>query len=113
MERLSDTINEIYRKYLPIVQKHGITLNLDFPDTTITIHEKSEKERLKKALDRTLKSATSRTKSGCITISVRPGKIIVSDSGTILSKSACDLLSGEHIEVKSRVGFGTTVTIKR
>ena len=111
VERLSDTINEIYKKYLPIVQKHGVTLNLDFPDTTITIHEKSEKERLKKTIDKALKSAAERTKSGCINITVRPKKIIISDSGTTLSKSACEMLSGKYIEVRSRVGFGTTVTI--
>ncbi len=109
MERISDTINKMYQKYLPIVKKMGITLDIDFPDTTLTIRERA---RVEKDLDKILKNAVDRTRHGRITIAVRPGKIIVSDNGTILSKTTCDLLSTEHIKVKSRVGFGTTVTIE-
>lgn len=110
MERVSEIINKIYLKYLPIVKKLGITLDVDFPDTTLTIREK---ERVERDIDKTVRSAVSRTKNnGRIVITVRPGKIIVTDNGTILSKTTCELLSTEHVEVKSRVGFGTTVTIK-
>lgn len=109
MERISETINKIYQKYLPIVKKMGITLDIDFPDTTLTIRERARVER---DLDKTLKNAVERTKHGRIIVAVRPGQITVSDNGTILSKTTCDLLSTEHIKVKSRVGFGTTVTIK-
>ena len=110
MERVSEIINKIYLKYLPIVKKLGITLDIDFPDTTLTIREK---ERVERDIDKTVRSAVSRTKNnGRIVIIVRPGKIIVTDNGTILSKTTCELLSTEHVEVKSRVGFGTTVTIK-
>ena len=109
MERISESINKIYQKYLPIVKRVGITLDIDFPDTTLTIRERARVER---DLDKTLKNAVERTKHGRIAIAVRPGKIIVSDNGTILSKTTCDLLSTEHIKVKSRVDFGTTVTIQ-
>ena len=109
MERIAETINKIYQKYLPLVKKMGITLDIDFPDTTLTIRERARVER---ALDQSVKSAIDRTKHGRVSISVRPGKIIVSDNGTTLSKTACDLLSTEHVKVKSRVGFGTTVTIQ-
>lgn len=110
MERISETINKIYQKYLPIVKKIGVTLDVDFPDTTLTI---SERERVERDLDKTMRSAVSRSKSkGKIVITVRPGRIIIADNGTTLSKTTCDLLTTEHIEVKSRVGFGTTVTIK-
>ena len=110
MERLSEVINKIYLKYLPIVKRIGITLDIDFPDTTLTIRER---ERVERDLDKAVKSAVSRTKNkGRIVITARPGKVIVTDNGTILSKTTCDLLTTEHIEVKSRVGFGTTVTIK-
>ena len=109
MERISETISKIYEKYLPIVKKVGATLDVDFPDTTITIREK---ERVERDLDKTMQSAVKRAKtSGRIVITVRPGKVIIKDNGTVLSKTTCDLLSTEHINVKSRVGFGTTVTI--
>ncbi len=109
MERISETINKVYQKYLPIVKKMGITLDIDFPDTTLTIREQA---RVEKDLDNTIKNAVDRAKHGRIIIAVRPGKIIVKDNGTILSKTTCELLSTEHIKVKSRVGFGTTVIIQ-
>lgn len=108
MENIAETINKIYQKYLPIVKKLGVSLDVDFPDTTLTI---GGKEHIEKALDKSVKSAVSRSRGGHITITVRPGKIIVKDNGTTLSKAACKLLTTEHVEVKSRVGFGTTVTI--
>ena len=109
MERASDIITKIYQKYTPIAKKFGISLDIDFPDTTITIGEKA---RIEKELDKSLKNAVSRARGGRITISIRPGKITVTDNGTTLSKAACELLSTEHVNVKSRVGFGTVVTIK-
>ena len=109
MKRASEIISEIYKKYLPIVKKLGITLDIDFPDTTLTFREH---ERVSKDLDKSVRSAVKRSKNGRISISVRPGQITVKDDGTILSKATCDLLSSEHVKVKSHVGFGTTVIIK-
>jgi signal transduction histidine kinase len=110
MARLSEIIENIYQKYFPIVKKLGVSLDIDFPDTTLTIHEK---ERVEKDLDKSMRSAVKRSRKGRISIIVRPGKIVVQDDGTILSKTTCKLLSTEHISVKSRVGFGTTVTIRQ
>ncbi len=109
MEKISEIINGIYQKYLPIVKRLGITLDIDFPDTTLTFREK---ERVARDLDKTMRLATERSKNGRISITVRPGKIIVADDGTILSPTVCKMLTSEHVEVKSRVGFGTTVTIQ-
>lgn len=109
MERVSEIVTKIYQKYLPIVKKLDVSLDIDFPDTTLMT---SEKSHIEKELDKSLKNAVSRAHGGHIAISVRPGKIIVTDDGTTLSKAACELLSTEHVKVKSRVGFGTTVTIK-
>ena len=109
MKRATEIINDIYQKYFPIVKKLGITLDIDFPDTTLTFREH---ERISKDLDKSVRSAVKRSKTGRISISVRPGQITVTDNGTILSKTTCDLLSSEHVKVKSRVGFGTSVVIK-
>lgn len=108
MYRLSFVISEIYNKYLPLAEKAGISLNLDFPDTTQKIKEPS---RVKKHLDTHVDSALKRTLKGEICIEVKKGCVIVRDTGTVLSKPMIEMLSNEHVKVSSRVGFGTTVTI--
>lgn len=109
MKRASEIVGNIYQKYAPKVKAIGITLDVDFPDTTFVVEDS---ERIEKDLEKSVKSAISRTKSGQIKITVKNGKFTISDTGLTLSKSACDALTTEHIKVKSRVGFGTTVTIK-
>lgn len=109
MERISESINKIYNKYLPIVKRMGISLDIDFPDTTLTIRER---ERIERDIEKSMQSAVSRSKNnGRIMITVRPGSITITDNGTILSKTTCEILTTEHVKVKSRVGFGTIVTI--
>ena len=109
MYRLSLVINEIYNKYLPLAEKAGISLNLDFPDPTVKVKDPA---RIKKNLDKHIESAFGRTISGEISINVFRDKIVLKDTGTVLSKPLIKLLSGEKIEIKSKPGFGTTVTIK-
>lgn len=109
MHRLSSIIGEIYNKYLPLFEGAKVQLNLDFPNTT---QEVSDPEAIKASLDTQLQSALARTKKGNITIAVRNHAIIISDSDTVLSKPICTMLSNERTEVKSRVGFGTTIKIK-
>ncbi len=108
MQRLSIIINEIYRKFLPIAENSQVKLSLDFPDTTQTTNDP---EALKAELEAQLNSALSHAKGGEITISVRKNQIRITDVNTVLSKPICTLLSGERVQVKSRVGFGTTITI--
>lgn len=108
MYRLSFVIHEIYNKYLPLAEKAGISLNLDFPDPTIKVKEPS---KVKDKLDKHVDSALKRTLKGEISINVHRGKIIIKDTGTVLSGPMITLLTSEHVSVKSKVGFGTTVTI--
>ena len=108
MYRLSLVINEIYNKYLPLAERAGISLNLDFPDPTVKV---KEPEKVKAHLDKHIDSALKRTIKGEISINVSRGKIILKDTGTVLSQPMIALLTSEHVSVKSRVGFGTTVTI--
>lgn len=108
MQRLSIVISEVYNKYLPFTSKNGIQLNLDFPDST---QEVEDSTAIKETLEQHLESAINRTNSGHINIAVGKDAIKITDSGTILSKPICRLLSNGRIEVKSRVGFGTTATI--
>ncbi len=109
MQRLSLIISEIYNKFLPLADNSQVKLSLDFPDTTQTV---TDPEAIKTDLETQLNSALSRTKSGEITIAVRKQQIIITDTGTILSKPLCAFMSNSRIQVKSRIGFGTTVTIQ-
>lgn len=108
MYRLSLIISEIYNKYLPLAEKDGIILNLDFSDTTKEI---SNPDQIKSFLDEHLESTLKRSDRGEVTISVDKEAIIIADSATTLSHAACALLSNRFIDVTSRVGFGTTVRI--
>lgn len=109
MYRLSLVINEIYNKYLPLAEKAGITFNLDFPDPTAKV---LEPETIKNKLDKHVESALGRTVKGEIAINVHRDKIVITDTGTVLSKPMIAMLTSEKVTVKSRVGFGTTVTIE-
>lgn len=108
MYRLSLIISEIYNKYLPLAEKDGIILNLDFSDTTKEI---ADPERVKQYLDEHLDSTLKRSDKGEVTIGVDKTAITITDSATTLSHTACALLSNRYIDVTSRVGFGTTVKI--
>lgn len=108
MYRLSLIISEIYNKYLPLAEKDGIILNLDFSDATKQI---SDPDRVKQDLESHLSSALQRSDAGEVTISVDKTAISITDTGTTLSPSTCSLLSNRYIDVSSRVGFGTTVKI--
>lgn len=108
MYRLSLIISEIYNKYLPLAEKDGIILNLDFSDTT---QEIADPERIKKFLDEHLSSTLKRSDQGEVTIRVDQIAITITDTATTLSHAACVLLSNRYIDVTSHVGFGTTVKI--
>lgn len=108
MYRLSLIISEVYRQFLPLAEKGKICLNLNFSDTT---QEVSDSDEIRQALERALDSAFERSDRGEISISVDRSAITITDQGTILSKAACALLSKGRVQVKSRVGFGTTVHI--
>lgn len=108
MYRLSLIISEIYNKYLPLAEKGSVALNLDFSDTTKTV---DDPEAIKADLEKHLSSALSRSDRGEINITVGENAIVITDSGTILSKPICALLSKGRVSITSRVGFGTTVRI--
>ena len=110
MYRLSIIVNEVFQKYLPMAEKAGVRLDLDFRDPKA---EAGEIEAIRADLEKNLKNAVERNEKlkGQVTLTVDKEKIQIKDSGTVLLKVACGLLSKGRVEVKSRVGFGTTVTI--
>lgn len=108
MYRLSTIVSEVYNKLLPLAENSRIQLSLDFPDTT---QEVSDPATVKSDLEQYLNSALSRTNGGKITLTVRKNQITITDTGTILSKPICAMMSSDRVKVKSRVGFGTNVII--
>ncbi len=109
MYQLSVIINEIYNKYLPLAEKNRAQLDLDFTDTTQKV---VDPEDIKTELDQQLSTILKHTNQGKIQIIVNQNEIIIQDSGTILSKPLCRLISKGRISVNSRVGFGTKITIQ-
>ncbi len=109
MEKISEVVSDLCKSYLPKIRAVGITFDIDFPDTTITVENKKE---IKEHLEKSMKSAIKRSKNGSIKLSVKKGEIKLEDTGTIIDKATCKKLTSEHFIVKSRVGFGTTFTIK-
>ena len=109
MEKISGIVSDLCKSYLPKIKAVGISFDLDFPDTTITVENKKQ---VKDNLEKSIKSAIKRSKDGSIKLTVKTGEIILEDTGTIIDKATCKKLTTEHFIVKSRVGFGTTFTIK-
>lgn len=109
MERLSIIIQPLYQKFLPELERKGVDFNLDFPDTTLEIPQDSEARKL---LRSELAAAVKRTLNGSIDLIVKQDKIILKDTGTPLSKTACDKKQSSLVSAKSRVGFGNEITIK-
>jgi len=108
MYRISLIISEVYNKYLPLAEKNHIQLNLDLGEGLESTDNPNE---IQADLEKHLDSALQRSTQGEITVGIRKNQIIITDSGTTLSRPVCDLLSKGRVKVKSRVGFGTSVSI--
>lgn len=107
MSKLSEVVGKLYQKYQPIASATKIQLNLDIREDSDV-----DDETISQDLEKQIDSALQRAKQGKVNISIQNKEIIISDTGTVLSKPLCQLLSNERTEVKSRVGFGTKVKIK-
>lgn len=117
MYRLSIIIEDVFKKYLPVAESLGISLNLDFPDSTKRIESPSKvreplDSHVEGAIRRASVAKTTKNK-GEVKIVVKDGGIEILDNGTVLSAGALAVLNKpEHVVAKSRVGFGTSIFIK-
>ncbi|MDO4612374.1 MAG: hypothetical protein Q4B29_02880 [Candidatus Saccharibacteria bacterium] len=109
MERLSKIIQPIYQKFLPEAKKKNICFNLDFPDTTLKVANACD---LEKKLSKILKVAFKRSTNESVSIFVHPGKVTIKDTGILLDNVTRENFKKDNLEVKSRIGFGTEITIK-
>lgn len=110
MQRLSKTIGELYRKYLPLAEKMQIQLNLDLQGQDFEF-ELEDINKIQSRAEKALGSALKRSPQGKVTISITDNKLIIKDTGKTLSKNVCKLLSNDQTKLSSRVGFGTTIQI--
>ncbi|MBQ3348292.1 hypothetical protein IJG90_02120 [Candidatus Saccharibacteria bacterium] len=105
MEYISEIISQFYQKYLPITQKLHLSLELDFPDTTLTTGSPAQ---LSRTLDRAMRTMITQSHPGDqIRLAISPRTITLTNNNTILPPSACQNLASTNIRIKSRVGFGT------
>lgn len=115
MAKISEIIIPIYNKFLTECEERKVTLNLDLPDPTIQIENAKE---LKKTLNSLAKAALGRTnKKDSITIgAARSSKdsitVTVKDTGDSLTREEREKLTNETTEIRSRMGYGTTITVK-
>ncbi|MFV0485274.1 MAG: hypothetical protein ACK5MU_03575 [Candidatus Saccharimonadales bacterium] len=116
MTKISDTLMPLYNKLLPKCEEQKISLNLDLPDPTIPVEDAKALEKLTKKL---IKDAAARIgKKGTITVGVKKGVkypviITIKDSGTALTREERETLEAdENVTVRSRMGYGTTITVK-
>ncbi len=109
MYKLSVIIEEAFRECLPLAEKRGVMLNLDFMDVTKRIARPS---RVRGALAELTKGAIERAKQS-VTIKVDYDEIMITDDGRALRGAELDEITKDgHISAKSRVGFGTEITIQ-
>lgn len=110
MTSLPELISKMYRKQLPLAERKHLTLNLDLRSGNLEVEHPTKLEQLLAAV---IDSATSHGhQGGKITIKVTPLHIIIQDDGRALSRQQIANFESEGLSVKSRVGFGTTVTIR-
>lgn len=108
MSRISLIITEVYKEYQALADQRSIEFDLDISDQT---SETDQPDELKSLVTQQLEDSIARAPRGKITLSLKNRQICLADTGTTLSKPICRALSHGRITVKSRVGFGTKVTI--
>ena len=110
MVKLADIIEPIYREYTPVLQRAKITLDLDLENPILELkHPATPEFELKKYLEFI---TSTRAGQGSIVISSCGDQLIVKDSSSVLSPEQRELFTSDNTSVKSRVGFGTTLSIK-
>lgn len=108
MNRISTAIHEVYQKILPLAEQCRVQLDLDFNNYDPSLIDPTE---VATEIETQLSALLDRTQSSTISISVDKDHAKIHDSGTTLSRPVCAALSSERVHTKSRVGFGTTITI--
>lgn len=110
MVKLAGIIEPIYREYTPVLQRAKITLDLDLENPVLEI---KNPDTLKSELKKYLEFATSTgVRQGSIIISSHDNQLIIKDSSIVLSPEQRQLFTSKNTSIKSRVGFGTTFSIK-
>lgn len=112
MKQISLLISDIYNKYLPLSKDRNVELNLSAVDTASELDAASDIEEIQENLDEHMQKLLNKSRHhGVISLGIQQDYIVIRDSDTILSPLMTAALSHGRVEVKSRVGFGTTIYI--
>lgn len=107
MYKVSSIISEIYNKYLPLAEQKHIQLNVDLGNNS----ESTDKpNKVRRSIEEYLDLAMRNSCQNAITIRIKNNHVVIADD-KILPRSAFAKLDKEQIQVKTRIGFGTTVVI--
>lgn len=114
MVKIAESLISLYKLALPFCDRKKIALNLDISDPSLSL--KMEKRQLDNILKPFLQGSITRTKSGAITLGSKRDqegiKIFVKDTGEAIPKSKrTEMMTDENIEIHSRHGYGTTITV--
>ena len=109
MYRISNLIEDAFRKNLRLAEQRRVAFDFDFPDPTLRIEHPS---LLKEPLSTQLPLAVERAKSRVSFKVTRDGILIRDDGIPLTPNQVKDLSTDDAVTVKSRVGFGTEVRIK-
>ena len=114
MAKVADSLISLYKIALPFCERQKIALNLDLIDPSLDAD--LEQRQLTNQLKPYLQSAILRTKQGSITLGARGGRqkvqIFIKDTGQAIPKSERLAMTTDRLEVHSRHGYGSTVTLK-
>ena len=115
MAKVADTLISLYKIALPFCERKKISLNLDLSDPTMTID--MQQRQLTNSLKSYLQDSILRThSSGTITLGARPNKktieIFIKDTGDAIPKAKRAEMAAENIDIHSRHGYGTTITLE-
>lgn len=115
MTKVADSLISLYKIALPFCERKKIALNLDLADPSLTT--KIDQRQLTTELKHYLQGAILRTKQGSITIGARKDhkhiEIFIRDTGEAIPKTKRTAMTAEkdNLDIHSRHGYGTTVTI--
>jgi len=114
MAKVADSLISLYKIALPFCDRKKIALNLDLLDPSLDAD--LEQRQLTNQLKPYLQNAIMRTSQGSITLGARSNRrtieIFIKDTGQAIPKTERDQMSTNRLDIHSRHGYGTTITLK-
>lgn len=118
MQNVSTIVSELYRNYAKKLYQAGYHLDLDVLDPTFKpAHPAAIKKACTLYFDFLIKTQNLKSGNGNITLGIKNAKFYLKDDVNLLSSeekaplNALATTTHSQINVRSRLGFGTVITI--